>query len=109
VNRVSQIDYVLASDALLKRIRAAATSSQKRLPHIERSGLSFKRGTGKNADKILPAKLSYFEPDAAFDKDALGKNPEAKKIPFDFKRLPSVADDPLSPISDHAPVKIWLK
>ncbi len=107
-NRVSQIDHILASQALTKRIAARVKSNKKRAPHIERAGLGFVLGTGANAQVIRDPRFTFFEPDAKFDKDADGAAPAPEKVPFGFKRLPSVQADPKAPISDHAPVKVWF-
>lgn len=107
-NRVSQIDYVLASKALAKRVAVKVTSDPKYAPHIERSGLGFVLGTGRNAEVIRPPRFTFFEPDAAYSTDADGETPEPVPVNFDFQRVPSVRADPKSPVSDHAPVKIWF-
>jgi endonuclease/exonuclease/phosphatase family metal-dependent hydrolase len=107
-NRVSQIDYILASKALARRIAGRAGKNSKRAPHIERAGLGFVPGSGANAQTIRNPSFTAFEPDARFAKDADGQTPAPVKVPFDFKRLPSVQAEPKAPISDHAPVKIWF-
>lgn len=103
-NRVSQIDYILASKALLERIKKAA--GKGKLPLIERSGMSFNT-VGKSTTK-RNVNVSFFEPDSTYALDANGEAPASIKQAFDFPRLPEVEADPLNPISDHAPVKIWF-
>ena len=103
-NRVSQIDYILASKALLQRIKTQANKGAR--PVIPREGLSFKP-SAKTGD-ALPPKFTFFEPDETFTKDAKGKAPEPVTIDFNFARLPGIEDDPTNPVSDHAPVKVWL-
>jgi endonuclease/exonuclease/phosphatase family metal-dependent hydrolase len=104
-NTVSQMDYVLASEALAKRVTAVAKANKKRAPHIERSGLGFKLTT---KGEIKPIKFKQFEEDSTYSEDINGKTPEPLLVPFDFPRLPSVQKDPKQPVSDHAPLKIWF-
>lgn len=107
-NRVSQIDYILASPALAERVAARAGRNRRRAPHIERAGLGFVLGTGAQAQRIRQPLFTFFEPDSHHARDADGLAPPALKVPFDFARLSSVQSDPKQPVSDHAPVKVWF-
>jgi len=102
-NRVSQIDFVLASKALAQRIQARASANKSRRPHIERAGIAYKEG----ANGILDPKLIHFESDAVTKKPA-GNPPVSKKAPFGFSRYQLVNDDWKNNISDHCPVKVWF-
>lgn len=104
-NSVSQMDYVLVSKALAKKVDARVKADKKRKPHIERSGLSY---NPKKDGTIRDVSFKFFEPDAKYQKDVNGKTPALVKIPFDFPRQALVKSDPKKPISDHAPLKIWF-
>ena len=104
-NRVSQIDYVLASRALADRVSLAASDPAK-APCIVRHGIGYRE---LNADQeILPerANLVHFEDD--------GVTPvppsftPSSRVPFRFDRYPEVKADWRRNISDHCPVKIWF-
>ncbi len=95
--RVQQIDFILASEALAKRVGAA---------HIERSGLAYRT---LNADgEILPKKVTLVH----FEDDGVTPKPSSatanKKIPFPNVRYTPIFDDVSANISDHCPVKIWF-
>jgi endonuclease/exonuclease/phosphatase family metal-dependent hydrolase len=105
-NRVSQIDYVLASKALAGRVAKVVDKHPDRKPHIERSGLAFKRSTSADAH-ILPANLVHFEADDVTPKP-VGAPPKSTKIKFDFPRFKEVLQDVKNNISDHCPVKVWF-
>lgn len=102
--RVSQIDYVLASKALAKRVRTVVQANSNRRPYLERGGLAYRLG---NSGNILPEKLIHFEADPVTPTPA-GSPPPEKKIPFDFDRYEAVVDNWKNNISDHCPLKVWF-
>ena len=104
-NRVSQIDYVLASRALTARIETQSQNPARR-PHIERSGLAY-RELNANGE-VLPreSNLVHFEPD-----EATPANPNttpSSRVPFRFRRDASVMANWRNNLSDHCPVKVWF-
>ena len=105
-NKVSQIDYVLASKQLAKRVHAVVAADSFKKPHIERRGLGFRKLNA--AGKVLPktARLQHFEEDAVTPKPE-NVMPE-ERIDFRFDRFAEVMADWKKNISDHCPVKIWF-
>ncbi len=103
-NRVSQIDFILVSKALAQRIKKEVQNDEKKKPHIERRGLSYKAGKSGN---ILPATLIHFEEDPVTSQPG-STAPEKSKLPFDHKRFKEIEKDWKNNISDHCPVKIWF-
>jgi endonuclease/exonuclease/phosphatase family metal-dependent hydrolase len=90
-NRASQIDYMLLSPALAKRLQ-----KENIKPRIERRGLGF-RELGAT-DNLLPKKTKIFRKDT---------DPDPLRIPFDFERFPKVVEyDQYA--SDHCPVFLEL-
>jgi len=105
-NRVSQIDYILASRALTKLIDDAVTADSSKKPHIERQGLAYRE---KNkSDQILPMRsnLVHFEADPVTDTPACASPNE--KVNFRFQRYAEVLDNWKANVSDHCPVKVWF-
>ncbi|MFQ5810388.1 MAG: endonuclease/exonuclease/phosphatase family protein, partial [Armatimonadota bacterium] len=105
-NRVSQIDYVLASRALRRRVDQVVQNDGTRRPHVERAGLAFREWSVNG--EILPqrARLVHFEPDIATP-----ANPNAtpdSRVPFRFPRYEEIIEDWRRNISDHCPVKVWF-
>jgi endonuclease/exonuclease/phosphatase family metal-dependent hydrolase len=102
--RVSRIDHVLASKELARRIADAAGAGRK--PHIERSGLGYRKLNAEGL--VLPERASW----AAFEEDeATPRPPDAPpdaKVDFRFERYPEVLADLGANISDHCPVKVWF-
>jgi endonuclease/exonuclease/phosphatase family metal-dependent hydrolase len=103
-NRVSQIDYILASKALAQRIKKVAQNDKNKKPHIERKELAYK--TAKSGD-ILPATLIHFKEDPVTSNPS-STAPEKSKVPFDHKRFKEIENNRKKNISDHCPVKIWF-
>jgi endonuclease/exonuclease/phosphatase family metal-dependent hydrolase len=103
---VSQIDYVLASQALSSRVDAIATATASRRPHIERRGLAY-RELNASSD-ILPkkAKLVHFEADPVTPQP--DNVPSNTKVDFRHLRYAEVMTNWKSNISDHCPVKVWF-
>lgn len=104
--RVSQIDFILASQALARRVDSVVASDTQRKPHIERQGLAY-RELNDSGD-ILPNKvtLAYFETDPVTPSPH--NIPANEKIQFRHSRYPEVMQDWRVNISDHCPVKVWL-
>lgn len=103
--RVSQIDYVLASPALARRVAREVRAGN--VPHIERRGLAYREigATGRT----LPSEVTWH----AFEADEVTAAPASPapppvKVPFDFARFREVREDVANNISDHCPVKIWF-
>ncbi len=105
-NRVSQIDYILASQALRRRINRQVNIDQNRRPHIERAGLAFKGWSVDGETLPRQATFVHFEKDAATPAPA-GATP-SEKVPFRFPRYAAITDNWRSNISDHCPVKVWF-
>ncbi len=105
-NRVSQIDYVLASSALTSRVDAVVASNSQRTPYIERRGLGYRELNASG--QILPreSNLTHFEPDEVTPAPTSATPPS--KVPFRFQRFPQVIESWTNNISDHCPVKIWF-
>jgi len=105
-SRVSQIDYVLTSRELTRRIRQVVQNDPARIPHIERAGLAFRNWS--TAGEILPREVTLvnFEPDIATPPVA-NATPDAK-IGFRFPRYEEVVNDWRENVSDHCPVKVWF-
>ena len=103
---VSQIDYVLASRALARRVADVVASDPLRKPHIERQGLAYKQLN--NAGQILPkaTTLVHFEEDEVTPAPAEASPDE--KTSFQFPRYPEVMANWKTNISDHCPVKVWF-
>ncbi len=106
-NRVSQIDYILASSALAARVANVVAADSQKVPHIERQGLAFRELSGATG-LVLPqeSNLVFFEPDAVTPPPAV-TTPNAK-VDFRFPRFPQVLADWRANISDHCPVKVWF-
>ena len=102
--RVSQIDYILASKALTRRVRTVVQGNPNRRPYLERGGLGYRLGTSGN---VLLEKLVHFEADPVTPTPA-GSPPPMKRIPFDFDRYEPVLENWKNNISDHCPVKVWF-
>ena len=104
-NRVSQIDYLLASRALAGRIDHQIENYQ-RFPHIERAGLGF-REINTNGE-VLPSKSNLIH----FGDDEVTPTPSnftpSSKIDFRFPRYESILDNWRNNISDHCPIKVWF-
>jgi endonuclease/exonuclease/phosphatase family metal-dependent hydrolase len=96
--RVQQIDYVLASRALARRIEGS---------HIERSGLGYS-SISKMDDGVLPKQvtLTHFEDDDTTPRPR-GSTPD-KKIAFPEVRYAPIFDEVANNISDHCPVVVWF-
>lgn len=105
-NRVSQIDFILASRALTDRVDLVVKANKHRTPYIERGGLAYKQSSSASAH-ILPASLVHFEKDPVTP-TALSSPPMKSKIPFDFARYEPINKNWKNNISDHCPVKIWF-
>lgn len=105
--RVSQIDYVLASRALARRVEQVVVADASRAPHIERQGVGFRELNAH--DLVLPrqATLTHYEPSPAAPDPPAGC-PANHKIDFRFPRYPEVLANWKENISDHCPVKIWF-
>jgi endonuclease/exonuclease/phosphatase family metal-dependent hydrolase len=105
-NRVSQIDYVLTSEALTKRIGTLVSTDSTKKPHIERKGIAYREKNAK--DQILPKQSNLIH----FEQDAVTTPPAAftpsSKVDFRFTRYQEVMDNWKNNISDHCPVKIWF-
>lgn len=103
-NRVSRIDFVLASRTLAGRI--ATQANMGRPPHIERRGLGY-RELGEGG-KTLPRQVTWTH----FEEDEVTSRPigikDDIKVDFRFERYPKVVADPTANISDHCPVKVWF-
>jgi endonuclease/exonuclease/phosphatase family metal-dependent hydrolase len=104
--RVSQIDFILVSRALDKRIKAAIKSDPSKKPHVERKGLGYRELNGSG--DVLPkeAMLVYFENDPVTSSP--DNVPQNQKVNFRHSRYKEVMQDWQSNISDHCPVKIWF-
>ena len=104
--RVSQIDYILASPALARRVEAVCRENALCKPHIERRGLSFQRLNANGA--LLPAtvKMTCFEEDEVTTTPP--NLPEELRYDFRFERYPEVLTNWKNNISDHCPVKVWF-
>jgi endonuclease/exonuclease/phosphatase family metal-dependent hydrolase len=104
--RVSQIDRILASKALARRIDAVARARPARKPYIGHSGLAYRELNAQG--EILPEEVTvtYFEPDAATPTPATFT--AAGKVPFRFPRFEPILDDISNNTSDHCPVKVWF-
>ncbi len=104
--RVSQIDYILASPALARRIEEVCRENSQCKPHIERRGLSFQRINAQGS--LLPAtvKMTWFEDDEVTPTPP--NLPEETRCNFRFERYPEVLMDWKNNISDHCPVKVWF-
>ncbi len=105
-NRVSQIDYVLASKALVKRIDAAIRANPARKPHIERAGLGFSKLNAQQ--EVLPKQvtLAHFEEDEVTPASSDATPPQ--KVGFQFERFDKVLENWKNNTSDHCPVKVWF-
>ena len=105
-NRVSQIDYILTSKELTRKIDAVIAADPNKTPHIERQGIAYRELN--NDDEILPkqSNLIHFEPDAVTPAPA--NFTPSSKIDFRFERYPKVMTDWKKNVSDHCPVKIWF-
>jgi endonuclease/exonuclease/phosphatase family metal-dependent hydrolase len=105
-NRVSQIDYVMVSKALLKRIEAVVTADPAKKPHIERAGLAFSKLNAKK--EILPKQVTlvHFEEDEATPPSSSATPPA--KLDFQFARFEKVLENWKNNVSDHCPVKVWF-
>ncbi len=97
--RVSQVDYILGSRAFRDAVDAAALSNTDYTPHIERGGLGYSRYNAAG-DDILPAEVKLFRS----DDDSAPAN-----VPFRFPRFDAVLEDWRNNISDHCPVRVWLR
>ena len=105
-NRVSQIDYILASHALATRVANVIQADPAKAPHIERQGLAYRQLN--SSGQVLPreATLVYVE-----DDDVTPVPPGApadEKVSFGFPRYPEVMTDWKANTSDHCPVKVWF-
>ncbi len=105
-NRVSQIDHIMASRALAKRIEEKASTNSSYIPHIERSGLGYRKLNA--VGKVLPAKPKFvhYEVDAATPPSSTA-TPDSY-VDFRFPRYQPIMNNWRNNISDHCPVKIWL-
>lgn len=105
-NRVSQIDYILVSEELERRVDAAAAADPNKKPHIERKGIGYKKLN--NSGEILPKKSNLIH----FEGDAVTTAPSTfmpnSKVDFRFSRYQEVNLNWKNNISDHCPVKIWF-
>jgi endonuclease/exonuclease/phosphatase family metal-dependent hydrolase len=97
--QVSRIDHILASPALLARIRGSG-----RAPHIERGGLGY-RAVSRDLD-TLPAEVTWTQHDE--DHTGLPGVPADSKVSFRFPRFGAVLEDVANNASDHCPVRIWF-
>ncbi len=105
-SRVSQIDYVLTSRALTRRIRQVVQNDPARIPYIERGGLGFRDWSVSGETLPREVTLVYYESDIATPPD-----PNAipnSRVGFRFPRYSEVIDDWRHNISDHCPVKVWF-
>lgn len=105
-SRISQIDYILTSQALTNRISQAAQANPNRQPYIERAGLAFRDWSVDG--EILPREVTliHFEPDVATSAIP-GATPDSK-VSFRFPRYEEIIEDWKRNISDHCPVRIWF-
>ena len=105
-NRVSQIDYILTSKELSKRVAAVITADPNKFPHIERKGIAYRKLN--NDGKILPkqSNLIHFEPDEVTPAPA--NFTPGSKVDFRFMRYQQVVSDWKKNVSDHCPVKVWF-
>ncbi len=95
--RVQQIDYILASRALAKRIQGS---------HIERAGLGFRQLSQDGL--ILPKQvtLTHFEDDGSTPRPRGATADE--KIDFPTERYEPILENVSNNISDHCPVTVWF-
>jgi endonuclease/exonuclease/phosphatase family metal-dependent hydrolase len=103
-NRVTRVDYVLASKALFARIEQRAEKG--RALHIERRGLGFRERNGNGV--MLPEEVTWVE----FEEDPVTPRPERllvdRRVGFRFGRFEEVEADWRANVSDHCPVKVWF-
>jgi hypothetical protein len=106
-NKVSHIDYILASSAMANRVSNVVAQDPQKTPHIERQGTAF-REISTVSGLVLPkeSNLTFFEPDPVTV--PVGPPTPSQKIDFRFPRYPEVIADWRANISDHCPVKIWF-
>jgi endonuclease/exonuclease/phosphatase family metal-dependent hydrolase len=104
--QVSQIDRLLVSKGLERRIDAVVNAQPSRRPFIGRSGLGYRQLSAKG--EILPKQVTvtYFEPDAATPAPATFTPPVS--VGFQFPRFVPILNDVSNNTSDHCPVKVWF-
>jgi len=104
--RVSQIDYVLASQALSVRVAAVVSADPTRRPHIERQGIAYRELNSQG--QVLPRRARYvhFEDDEVTPLPP-GATPD-EQVDFRFPRYQEVINNWRANTSDHCPVKIWF-
>lgn len=100
--QVSQIDHVLASPALARRV--AQQVAQGRGPHVERAGLGYREINRKG--EVLPATVRWVRVDE--DAPDVPDAPPESRLGFRFPRYEPILEDLSRNISDHCPVKIWF-
>jgi hypothetical protein len=105
-NSVSQIDQVLASKALARRIGDLLAADPAKKPHIEREGLAYRE---LNASGLVLPKEAWL---VHFEDDGVTPVPPGitlrEKVEFRFPRYPEVMANWKSNVSDHCPVKVWF-
>lgn len=106
-NQATQIDYVLGSRALREAVDAAVATDSKYTPHIERMGLPYQELDANKKVEPKQANLIHVEDDGVTPVPAGA--PAPSKVDFDFPRFPELMESWRNNVSDHCPVKVWLK